>query len=74
MPSSATFENVVPWVRVGPFVTALHQNEIKRACVDYILRKEWDYSVGELLAALADRMDLANVKGLTWKEECPRCA
>lgn len=56
-------------VWVGPFVTALHQNEIKRACVDYILRKEWDYSVGELLAALADRMDLANVKGLTWKEQ-----
>ena len=52
---------------VGPFVTALHENEIKRACVDYILRKEWDYSVGHLLDALKNGKDLSAVKGLTWK-------
>ena len=56
---------VVVWV--GPFVTSLHENEIKRACAGYILRKEWDYSVGELLSAIEDKHDLSTVKGLTWK-------
>jgi radical SAM superfamily enzyme YgiQ (UPF0313 family) len=51
---------------VGPFVTALHQDEIKKPSVDYILRHEWDYSVGELLAALDKRADLHEIKGLTW--------
>jgi radical SAM superfamily enzyme YgiQ (UPF0313 family) len=55
-------------VWVGPFATALHQNEIKRACADYILRKEWDYSVGRLLDALGTGKDLAGVRGLTWKD------
>jgi radical SAM superfamily enzyme YgiQ (UPF0313 family) len=53
---------------VGPFVTALHENEIKRACADYIIRKEWDYSVGNLLAALEKQADLSTVRGLTWKD------
>jgi len=56
-------------VWVGPFVTSLHQNEIKRACVDFILRKEWDYSVGELAGALASHRDLSTVRGLTWKDK-----
>jgi radical SAM superfamily enzyme YgiQ (UPF0313 family) len=54
---------------VGPFATALHENEIKRACVDYILRKEWDYSVGHLLDALKNGNNLSTVKGLTWKDK-----
>jgi len=53
---------------VGPFVTSLHENEIKRACVDFILRKEWDYSVGILLTALEKGAELSSVKGLTWKD------
>jgi radical SAM superfamily enzyme YgiQ (UPF0313 family) len=56
-------------VWVGSFVTALHENEIKRACVDYILRKEWDYSVFNLLTALHERKDLTSVNGLTWKDK-----
>ena len=56
---------IVIWV--GPFVTALHESEIKKECVDYILRKEWDYSVLLLLRALQDKRSLAEIKGLTWK-------
>jgi anaerobic magnesium-protoporphyrin IX monomethyl ester cyclase len=52
---------------VGPFVTSLHESEIKHSCVDYILRKEWDYSVGRLLNALKNGKDLSEIKGLTWK-------
>lgn len=58
---------IVIWV--GPFVTALHDSEIKKGCVDYILRKEWDYSVRDLLAALRDKKPLAGIMGLTWKNE-----
>jgi anaerobic magnesium-protoporphyrin IX monomethyl ester cyclase len=61
-------DNGVTVVWVGPFVTSLHENEIRRACAGYILRKEWDYSVGELLAALEGRKDIASVNGLTWKD------
>ena len=58
---------IVVWC--GPFVTALHAEEIKKDCVDCILRKEWDYSVGELLQAVLDRKPLADIRGLTWKDE-----
>lgn len=61
-------DNSVTVVWVGPFVTSLHENEIKRACVDFILRKEWDYSVGALAHAVIAGEDLATVKGLTWKD------
>lgn len=54
-------------VWVGPFVTALHETEIKKECVDYILRKEWDYSVRDLLVALREKKPLAEIRGLTWK-------
>ncbi len=54
---------------VGPFVTALHETEIKRECVDFILRKEWDYAVLELLQALMANAPLADIKGLSWKNE-----
>jgi radical SAM superfamily enzyme YgiQ (UPF0313 family) len=52
---------------VGPFVTALHQTEILKPFVDFILRKEWDYSVPQLLLALAEGKSLTTVRGLTWK-------
>ncbi len=51
---------------VGPFVTALHETEIKNDCVDFILRKEWDYSVLELIRNLEQSGKLENVAGLTW--------
>jgi radical SAM superfamily enzyme YgiQ (UPF0313 family) len=54
---------------VGPFVTALHQSEISRECVDFILRKEWDYAVLELLRALLEKAPLSGIPGLTWKNE-----
>lgn len=57
--------SIVIWV--GPFVTALHETEIKKPCVDYILRKEWDYSVRDLLDSLRDNKPLNDLKGLTWK-------
>ena len=52
---------------VGPFVTALHAEEIKKPCVDYIFRKEWDYAVAELMAALEKKTPLNDIPGLTWK-------
>jgi radical SAM superfamily enzyme YgiQ (UPF0313 family) len=58
---------VVIWV--GPFVTALHKDEINKECVDFILRKEWDYSVMDLLKSLSSQKDLHAVQGLTWKEK-----
>jgi radical SAM superfamily enzyme YgiQ (UPF0313 family) len=58
---------IVIWV--GPFVTALHESEIKKECVDYILRKEWDYSVRDLLGALRDKKPLSSIPGLTWRNE-----
>ncbi|MBN1131039.1 MAG: radical SAM protein [Chitinispirillaceae bacterium] len=57
---------IVVWA--GPFVTALHQEEISKPCVDYILRKEWDYAVAELLIAVKDNLPLTGVTGLTWKK------
>ena len=53
----------------GPFVTALHETEITSDYVDFILRKEWDYSVAELLEAIIARKPLADIAGLTWKDE-----
>jgi len=61
-------ENGITVIWVGPFVTALHESEIKRECVDFILRKEWDYSVRDLLKALEDSKPLSEINGLTWKE------
>ena len=58
---------IVP-IWVGPFATAQYETEIKNRCVDYILRKEWDYSVLELVRALEDNTPLENVKGLVWKQ------
>jgi anaerobic magnesium-protoporphyrin IX monomethyl ester cyclase len=58
--------SVVIWV--GPFVTALHAEEIKKQCVDYIFRKEWDYAVAELLLALKNTLPMADIPGLTWKK------
>jgi radical SAM superfamily enzyme YgiQ (UPF0313 family) len=60
-------ENGVIVIWVGPFVTALHEKEICDPSVDYIFRKEWDYSVLELIRTLENKGDLNNIKGLTWK-------
>lgn len=61
--------NGVKVIWVGPFVTALHENEIKKECVDYILRHEWDYSVRDLIKAISNGSSLSSVAGLTWKNE-----
>ncbi|MBD3391343.1 MAG: radical SAM protein [Chitinivibrionales bacterium] len=53
---------------VGPHVTALHQSEIAKECVDYVLRREWDYAVAELVGALRAGASLDNVAGLTWRQ------
>ena len=63
-------KNGITVIWVGPFVTALHDSEIKRNCVDYILRKEWDYSVRDLLNVLINKnRSLDDLPGLTWKTE-----
>lgn len=55
---------------VGPFVTARHEEEIKNICVNYILRREWDYSVADLLEVLSsDTRSLDSVRGLTYKDQ-----
>jgi anaerobic magnesium-protoporphyrin IX monomethyl ester cyclase len=51
---------------VGPFVTALHREEIARDGARFVLRKEWDYSVRDLLGVLISGGDLGTVAGLTW--------
>ena len=56
-------------VWVGPFVTALHEQEIKKNYVDYVLREEWDYSVAEVIEAVENGTPFAAVAGLTWKDE-----
>jgi radical SAM superfamily enzyme YgiQ (UPF0313 family) len=52
---------------VGPHVTALHETEITADCVDFILRREWDYAVAELAQALIDGVPPDSIAGLTWK-------
>jgi radical SAM superfamily enzyme YgiQ (UPF0313 family) len=53
----------------GPHVTALHESEIRKDCVDYILRREWDYAVAELLETLDAGKSLEQIQGLTWKRK-----
>jgi len=54
---------------VGPHVTALHREEILKDCVDFILRREWDYAVCELVRTLiAHECRLEDIAGLTWKD------
>lgn len=62
-------DNGIRIIWVGPFVTALHESEIKRGSAEFILRQEWDYSVGKLLDALHNGSPLQQVKGLTWVDE-----
>jgi radical SAM superfamily enzyme YgiQ (UPF0313 family) len=57
--------SLVFWV--GPFVTALYKSEITKDCVDFILRKEWDYSVLEVLKSIGSKTPLDQIAGLTWK-------
>lgn len=54
-------------VWTGPLVTALHDEQIGKACVDFILRGEWDYSVKELFDTCNASNPLDDVGGLTWK-------
>lgn len=56
-------------VWVGPFVTAFHKKEIKNEYVDFIIRKEWDITVLNLLNALRLKRSLSDVNGLTWKDK-----
>lgn len=62
-------KNNVLVIWVGPFVTALHESEIKKDCVDYILRGEWDYTVRDLLNTIQENKDLDTIAGLTWKNK-----
>jgi len=57
---------IVFWV--GPFVTALYETEIKHSFVDYIIRKEWDYSVRDVINALEANKSLSEIAGLVWKD------
>jgi radical SAM superfamily enzyme YgiQ (UPF0313 family) len=57
---------VVIWV--GPFVTALYETEIKKPCVDYIVRKEWDYVVRDIIQSLENNKPLSGIAGLVWKD------
>lgn len=66
--SSFAKKNSMMVIWVGPFVTALHESEIKKDCVDYILRGEWDYSVRDLLYAISEKKDLETIPSLTWKK------
>lgn len=66
--SSFAKEHGIVVIWAGPFVTALHKNEINDPSVDYILRKEWDYSVRDLCNALTNKTDLSVIDGLTWKD------
>lgn len=54
-------------VWVGPYPSALHATEIKKQFVDFILRKEWDFSIAELVFSLENNILLDTIKGLTWK-------
>jgi anaerobic magnesium-protoporphyrin IX monomethyl ester cyclase len=65
--SDAARKNGAFVIWTGPFVTALHAEEIKKTCVDYVFRKEWDYAVAELLVALDNITPLSDIPGLTWK-------
>ncbi len=53
----------------GPFVTALHKEQIGKNYVDFILRGEWDYSVKELCDAYNSSLPLDSIGGLTWKSD-----
>lgn len=60
-------EKSIKVIWVGPFVTALHEDEIKKSdIIDFVLRREWDYSLLELIKADQSKNDLTDVKGLTW--------
>jgi radical SAM superfamily enzyme YgiQ (UPF0313 family) len=67
--SEAAKKNGAKVIWTGPFVTALHETEIRKECVDFILRKEWDYSVRDLIGLLRDNKPLSDLKGLTWKND-----
>ena len=54
-------------VWTGPFVTALHEEEITRPCIDFIIRGEWDYAVRDLLNTLDAGAEPGAIKGLVWK-------
>ena len=58
----------VATIYVGPFVTALFNDEMAKNTADYILRREWDYSVCNLLIALDTGADKHQVAGLVWKD------
>lgn len=54
---------------VGPHVTAMHEAMIRKPCIDFILRKEWDYSVLDLLQTVNGSRSPREVQGLTWIDE-----
>ena len=62
-------KNGITVIWVGPFVTALHDTEIKRDSVDFIFRKEWDYSVRDLINSLIEGKSISEIAGLTWKNK-----
>jgi radical SAM superfamily enzyme YgiQ (UPF0313 family) len=52
-------------VFVGPFVTALDDEVLRRAPVDFCLRGEWDHTAADLTEALEGLRELGSVAGLS---------
>lgn len=54
-------------VFVGPFATSLDEKIIKLNC-DYVIRKEWDLTLNNLINTLEQKKPVSELKGITYKE------
>jgi len=52
---------------VGPLATSLDREIIKLNC-DYVIRKEWDYALYNLVEAIENKTAISEVRGITYKE------
>ncbi len=55
-------------VFTGPLATSLSEEIIKLSC-DYIVRKEWDRTLCNLVNTLENKTSISEVKGITYKED-----
>lgn len=55
-------------VFVGTMPTAMDEQVVKFPC-DYIIRREWDYTLNRLVSVLASGQDPRQVKGLTFMRD-----
>ena len=53
-------------VFVGPLATALDEEFARDRYCDYVIRGEWDLTLARLVSGLANGVDTARVKGLTF--------